>query len=58
MHEESTKNQSVTEWYRCGECGAVGKNVECLRCEKVEDVGYFELLGMKYGDMNAVTQGV
>ena len=34
------------------------KNVECLCCNKVEAVKYFELLGMRYGDMNTVTQKV
>ena len=34
------------------------KNVECLCCREVKAVEYFELLGMRYGDMNAVTQRV
>ena len=33
------------------------QNVECLRYE-VEAVKYFELLDVRYGDMNAVTQRV
>ena len=36
----------------------MNKNVECLRCDEVEGVEYFELLGMRYSDMNAVTQRV
>ena len=34
------------------------KNVECLCWHKVEAVTYFELLGMRYGDVNAVTHRV
>ena len=26
-HEKSTKNQSVTEWYRYGKCRAMDKNL-------------------------------
>ena len=55
---KSIKNQSVTEWYRSGKCGAMGKNVECLCCHEVEVVEYFDLLGIIYGDMNVFTQGV
>ena len=51
-------NQSITEWYRSGKCGAMDKNVKCLRCDEVEAVEHFELLGMRYGDTNAVTQRV
>ena len=32
------KNQSVTELYKCGKCGAIDKNAECLCCGKVETV--------------------
>ena len=55
-HEKSTKDKSVTEWDRCGKCGTMDKNVECLCCHKVEAVEYFKLLGMRYGDVNAVTR--
>ena len=34
------------------------KNVERLCCHEVKAVECFELLGMRYGDMNAVTQRV
>ena len=34
------------------------KNFECLYCHEVEVVEYFELLDMRYGDKNAVTQRV
>ena len=44
MHEKSTKNQRVTEWYRYGKGGARDKNVECLHCHKVEAIEYFKLL--------------
>ena len=53
--EKSTKSQSVTDWYRCGQCGAIDKNVGCFFCHEVDAVEYFELLGMRYDDMNAVT---
>ena len=52
MHEKS----SVTEWYRCGKCGAMDKKLECLRYHEVKAVNYFELLPMRYIDTNAVTQ--
>ena len=57
-HEKSTKNQSVTEWYRCSKCGAIDKNLERLCWHEMEAVEYFELLGMRYGDMKTVTQRV
>ena len=57
-HEKSTKKHSVTECYRCNKCGAMDKNVECLCYHEVEAVEYFELLNMRYGDMNAVSQRV
>ena len=50
--------QSVAGWYRCGKCGAVDKNIECLCCSGVEAVEYFELLGFRYRDMNAVSQRI
>ena len=57
--EKSKYNQSFTEWYTCGgKCGATDKNAECLCCDKLETVEYFELLVMRYGDVNAVTQRV
>ena len=34
----------------------MNKNVEYLCCHEVEAVEYFELLDMRHGDMNAVTQ--
>ena len=34
------------------------ENIECLCYHEVEAVEHFELLGMRYGDMNAVTQKV
>ena len=45
-------------WYRCDKCGLMDKNVECMCSHKVEAVEYFELLDMRYGDMNAITQRV
>ena len=55
---KNQQNQSVTERYRGRKCGATDKNVEWLCCHEVEAMGYFELLGMRYGDMDAVTQRV
>ena len=52
---KNKKTHSVTEWYRCGKCGAMDKNVEYLCCGEAEAMEYLELLGMRYGDMNAVT---
>ena len=34
------------------------KIVECFSCHEVEAVKYFELLDMRWSDMNAVTQRV
>ena len=48
-HEKSTKNQKISELYRCGKCGAMDKSVECLHCHEVKSEEYFELL-----DMNTV----
>ena len=36
----------------------MNKNWECLCCHEVEAVEYFELLGMRYVNMNAVTQSL
>ena len=58
LHKKSTKNQRVTKWYSCDKCVAMDRNVECLCCHEVEHLEYFELLGMRYGDMNAVNQRV
>ena len=41
-----------------GECGAINTNVECSCCYVVEVVEYFQLLYLRYGDMNGVTQRV
>ena len=58
MHEISTQNQRATEWYRYDKCGAMDKNLKCLDCDDIEAVEYFEFLGMRYRDINAVTQRV
>ena len=55
---KNQQNQSITGWYWCGKCKAMDKNVECLCFHEIEAVGYFELLGMRYGDKNAVIQRV
>ena len=36
----------------------MGKHIKWLRCHEVKAVEYFELLDMKHGGMNAVTQAV
>ena len=56
MHQESTKNKSVTEWHGCGKCGLMGTNVECVRCLKFEGLQYLKLVGIVYGNTNADTQ--
>ena len=48
----------VQMYYGCDKCGAMHKNVECLCCGEVEAVEHYELLGMRYRDMNAVTQRI
>ena len=58
MHDKSTKNQSVSEWYRCSKCEPMDKNVECLYSPKVAAVEYFKLLSMRYRKSNALTQRV
>ena len=58
MHEKSTQNQRVTEWYRYDKCGAMDKNLKCLCCDDIEAVEHFEFLGVRYRDINAVTQRV
>ena len=32
--------------------------VECLSCREVEDLGYFQLLDMRYDDRNMATERV
>ena len=57
-YEKSTKSQSVTEWHEYDKCGAMYKYVECSCYHEIEAVEYFELLDMRYGDMNAVTKRI
>ena len=58
MREKSRKSQSVTECCRCGKWGVVHTNVEYLSSDKVEALGYFQLLDMRYDDRNVVTKRV
>ena len=48
IHLIRMKNQqkikSGTEWYRCGKCGAMDKNVECLHCLKVASLKLQQLV--------------
>ena len=57
MSEKSRKSQNVTEWCRYGKCGVMHTNVECLNCDKVEALGYFQLLDMRSDDRD-VTERV
>ena len=43
---KDTNNVNVEQWTKC----------EWFCLQEVEAVYYFELLGMRYGDVNAVTQ--
>ena len=52
------KSKTVTEWCRCGKCGVMDTNVDCLSCCEVEAFGYFQLSNMRYDDRNAVTERV
>ena len=49
------KNQSVTEWYRCGKCGVTDTNIECLCYRQVEAVEYLKLSNVRQGNTSAVT---
>ena len=49
-HEKSRKSQSITEWCRCGEWGALHTNVVYLSCGKIEAFIYFLLLDMRYNN--------
>ena len=40
----------------CVKCGVIETNIECLCCYEFEALEYFELLGMRCGDTNVVTQ--
>ena len=44
--EKSRKSRRVTEWCRCGKCGVMDTNVECLSCGEVETLGSFQLSDM------------
>ena len=56
--EKSRKIQIVTEWCRCGKCGVMDTDFECLSCGEVEALGYFQLSDMRYDDRNEVTKRV
>ena len=57
-HEKSTKNQNVTELYRCSKCGAMNKNVDGLCCHEVEAVENFELLDMRCSHSESLSKPV
>ena len=56
--ENSRKTKSVTEWCRCRKYGTMEANDECSSCSKVEALGYFQLLDMRYNDRDAATRRV
>ena len=39
--KKKKKNESITEWYRCGKCRVMGKNADSLSFREVEAVEYF-----------------
>ena len=41
-----------------GKCGVMDTNVECLICDEVEALGYFQIMDMRYDDRNAVTERI
>ena len=58
MHEESRTNQSFTEWYECSnKCGVMDTNIESTKLNPLT-LKNFKLLGIRYGETNAVTQRV
>ena len=44
---EKSKNQSATEWCRCGKYGVMGINIECLVYGEIKTLGYFQLSDMR-----------
>ena len=57
MHEDPL-NQNVTEWYGCGEYGIIETSRVWLCCCQVKVMEYFKFFSMRYGNTNAVTEGV
>ena len=58
MRETSRRSKRVNEWCRCGKCGVMHINVECLNYHDSEALRYFQLFNMRYNDRNAVTEEV
>ena len=42
--------RGVADWGGCGGCWVMNTVLECLSCNGVEVLGYFQLLDMRYGD--------
>ena len=58
IHMKNQGKVSVTESCRCGKSDMMHTNVEYLSCGKVEALGYFQLVDMKYNDRNVVAKRV
>lgn len=52
MHQESRKNESVTEWMDGGKCWVMDTNIEYLCFLEVQVLEYLKLLGSVYGNAN------
>ena len=49
--EKLRKSQSVTEGCKCGKCGVMETDIECLSCSEVKTLGCFQLPDMRYDDI-------
>ena len=58
IREKSRTDICITEWYRCGKCGEMKTNVECLSCSEVEALGYLQLSDIRQDDRNVVNKKV
>ena len=52
------KIRALLELYRYGKCGVMDKKLVCFCCQEFKAIKYSELLGMRYGDTNAIAQRV
>ena len=56
----NTKNQrtikALLNGYTRGKCGPMNKQLKSLCCIEVQAIKYYEFLGMRYGDTNAVAE--
>ena len=56
--EEQHIPNTRERWCRCGKCGVMDTDAECLSCAEVEALGYLQLSEMRYDDSNEVTERV